>query len=159
MAWTAPRSWVADEVVTADVMNTHVRDNLKAIGDAWTSYTPTLSQGASSNIAKTVNYAKYVAAGKLIIVSVKVSATAAGTAGSAIKLTLPVTAAATDFLGQGMYFDSGTATYGAVAFVDTTTTVTLYRSDAIPTNYIGADPNIAVASGDVYRFHLTYESA
>ena len=36
MAWTAPRSWVADEVVTADVMNAHVRDNLKAIGDAWT---------------------------------------------------------------------------------------------------------------------------
>lgn len=159
MAWTAPRSWVADEVVTADVMNTHVRDNLKAIGDAWTSYTPTLSQGASTNIAKTVNYAKYVAAGKLIIVSVKVSATAAGTAGSAIKLTLPVTAATTDFLGTGLYFDSGTATYGATAFVDTTTTVALYRTDTNPTNYIGADPNFAVASGDVLRLYLSYEAA
>ena len=159
MAWTSPRTWAPGEDLTAANFNTHVRDNLKAIGDAWTSYTPTLSQGASSNIAKTVNYAKYVAAGKLIVVSVKVSATAAGTAGSAIKLTLPVTAATTDFLGQGMYFDSGTATYPAVAFVDTTTTVALYRSDAIPTNYIGADPNFAVASGDVYRFHLTYEAA
>ncbi len=28
MAWTAPRTWVADEIVTAALMNTHVRDNL-----------------------------------------------------------------------------------------------------------------------------------
>lgn len=29
MAWTAPRDWVADEVVTAAVMNSAVRDNLR----------------------------------------------------------------------------------------------------------------------------------
>lgn len=28
MAWTAPRTWVTGEVVTASIMNTHVRDNL-----------------------------------------------------------------------------------------------------------------------------------
>lgn len=28
MAWTAPRTWVTAEIVTASVMNTHVRDNL-----------------------------------------------------------------------------------------------------------------------------------
>lgn len=28
MAWTAPRTWVTSEVVSAAVMNTHVRDNL-----------------------------------------------------------------------------------------------------------------------------------
>ena len=28
MAWTAPRTWVAGETVTAALMNTHVRDNL-----------------------------------------------------------------------------------------------------------------------------------
>ena len=28
MAWTTPRTWVADELVTATIMNTHVRDNL-----------------------------------------------------------------------------------------------------------------------------------
>lgn len=27
MAWTAPRTWVSTEVVTASIMNTHVRDN------------------------------------------------------------------------------------------------------------------------------------
>jgi len=33
MAWTAPRTWVTGEVVTAAMMNTHVRDNLLAIHD------------------------------------------------------------------------------------------------------------------------------
>lgn len=28
MAWTAPRTWVDSELVTASLMNTHVRDNL-----------------------------------------------------------------------------------------------------------------------------------
>ena len=31
MAWTAPRTWVTAEVVTGAVMNTHVRDNLRAL--------------------------------------------------------------------------------------------------------------------------------
>lgn len=31
MAWTAPRTWVAGELVTASIMNTHVRDNFEAL--------------------------------------------------------------------------------------------------------------------------------
>ena len=31
MAWTTPRTWVAGELVTASIMNTHVRDNLTAL--------------------------------------------------------------------------------------------------------------------------------
>lgn len=31
MAWTAPRTWVAGEILTAGNMNTHVRDNLNAL--------------------------------------------------------------------------------------------------------------------------------
>ena len=31
MGWTAPRTWVAGEVPSASVMNTHVRDNLTAL--------------------------------------------------------------------------------------------------------------------------------
>jgi len=32
MSWTPPRTWTTDEVVTASVMNTHVRDQLKILG-------------------------------------------------------------------------------------------------------------------------------
>jgi hypothetical protein len=31
VAWTAPRTWVANEVVTASIMNTHVKDNLDVL--------------------------------------------------------------------------------------------------------------------------------
>lgn len=31
--WTAPRTWVQSETVTAALMNTHVRDNFKVLGD------------------------------------------------------------------------------------------------------------------------------
>lgn len=31
-AWTSPRTWTVGETVTAAMMNTHVRDNLNAIG-------------------------------------------------------------------------------------------------------------------------------
>lgn len=34
MAWTAPRTWVTGEVVTASIMNTHVRDNFNETGPA-----------------------------------------------------------------------------------------------------------------------------
>lgn len=33
MAWTSPRTWVVSEIVTAALMNTHVRDNLNALSD------------------------------------------------------------------------------------------------------------------------------
>jgi hypothetical protein len=33
MAWTTPRTWVTNEVVTASLLNTHVRDNLAYLFD------------------------------------------------------------------------------------------------------------------------------
>lgn len=32
MAWTAPRTWVTSELVTSSLLNTHLRDNLLALG-------------------------------------------------------------------------------------------------------------------------------
>lgn len=34
MAWTSPRTWVAGEVVTAALINTHLRDNLNHLNDS-----------------------------------------------------------------------------------------------------------------------------
>lgn len=31
MAWTAPRTWVTNEIATAALLNTHLRDNLKEV--------------------------------------------------------------------------------------------------------------------------------
>jgi hypothetical protein len=38
MAWTTPRTWVAGEVVTAALLNTHLRDNLDALGNPATPW-------------------------------------------------------------------------------------------------------------------------
>lgn len=40
MAWTNPRDWTAGEVVTAAIMNTHLRDNLLSIFNGGVSGTP-----------------------------------------------------------------------------------------------------------------------
>lgn len=51
MAWTSPRTWVAGEVVTAALLNTHLRDNLlelNSTASAWTTFAPTLSGFALS---------------------------------------------------------------------------------------------------------------
>ena len=74
MAWTSPRTWVASEVVTAAIMNTHVRDNLKAIGDAWTSFTPTWT-GVTTNPAignGTLN-GQHMVVGKFVTSTMSVS--------------------------------------------------------------------------------------
>jgi len=33
MAWTTPRTWVTGELITATLMNAHIRDNLSALKD------------------------------------------------------------------------------------------------------------------------------
>jgi len=46
MAWTTPRTWVTRELVTAAIMNAHVRDNLSALKSP-PSQTILRSNGAS----------------------------------------------------------------------------------------------------------------
>ncbi len=57
MAWTTPRTWVDAEVVTAAIMNTHVRDNLTdldaRVGSS-TLYTPTLTEVVNTVTETTV---------------------------------------------------------------------------------------------------------
>ena len=105
MAWTSPRTWVAGETVTAAELNTHVRDNLKVIGDAWTTYTPTLTASTTDPTLGSGSSATgaYIAAGKLIIGRARIvfgaSGTAAGTGNYFV--SIPVTARATTDLVNG----------------------------------------------------------
>lgn len=49
MAWTAPRTWVTSEVVTASVMNTHVRDNFLVTAPAVATATTGFILSSGSN--------------------------------------------------------------------------------------------------------------
>ena len=128
----------------------------------WTTYTPVLAEGASSNISKTVTWAEYTRSGptgKTITVIFAVSATAAGTAGSSITISLPVTAANLNGIsGSGAYLDNGTQSYAGVIVGVTTTTIAL-QADSQFGSTVGITPNIAVASGDVYRGTFVYKAA
>jgi hypothetical protein len=152
----AQRTFVDGEVLTATLVNTY----LMGEGGAWTSWTPQIDQGASTNIAKTVTYSKYSRYGRTIHWSFYLALTASGTAGSGVYLTLPVTASATEATaGAGLFFDSSTSTQYGGAWVGTTTTQVLFAGDWAGTGAWGTAPNLAIASGDVLRGQITYEAA
>ena len=98
MAWSAPATAVAGTTATAAWFNQYVRDNLKAIGDPWTAYTPTITNVTSSTLT-----AKYVAAGKWVTVRFVFTLTAAPT--GTVTLSLPVTA--TTSWGTGLHVNIG----------------------------------------------------
>lgn len=97
MAWSSPRTWVAGEVVTAAIGNTHWRDNFRAIGDAWTAYTPTWKSGAGGTdiaIGNGTLAGGFMHAGKLVsfrILIVRGSTTNLGTTGYAFGLPVTMT--------------------------------------------------------------------
>src|SRR5262245_42528639 len=58
MAWTTPRTWVAGELVTATIMNSHVRDNLNYLYTAVTGVAkPSLQWTAFGNNPPATAYA------------------------------------------------------------------------------------------------------
>lgn len=159
MAYTAPRTWVTGELVTAALLNTHVRDNLNAafpLGvDAWTSYTPTLTQ--STTLTKTVTYARYQRIGRTIHMAVDLAITSAGVSGNNIVLGLPLTASVvTGVVGVFRYFDAGNTIYTGTALGASTTTVVFYVSSN--GNAMGVNPTFAAASGDSLQCQITYEA-
>lgn len=77
----------------------------------WQSYTPTWTQSAT--ITKTVNWARYTKLNKLVIGSIKMTATSAGTANNKMLVGLPVNASANNFMmGTMGFFDDSATTEG-----------------------------------------------
>lgn len=100
--------------------------------------------------------------GARVNVEYGVQVNAAGAAGTEIKVTpvgLP-TAATTQLFGQfyGMgqfwYYDNGTALRNGTSLWDGTDVHFIVGGS--PTNYLGLDPNFAVAAGDALFFTLGY---
>lgn len=88
MAWNNPSTWLPG-VLTAAQLNAQVRDNFKAIGDPWSTYTPTYTNLTIGNAAVT---ARYAAAGRLIHWRVGIAGGSTSSASGAIKVSLPVAA-------------------------------------------------------------------
>lgn len=164
MAWTAPRTWVVNEVVTASLLNTHLRDNLKAIGDAWTPYTPSWTAATTNPVLGngTLN-GFYVAAGKLTVVRIELTTGGTTTYGSgAYRFSLPFTSVAVlsgagASLGNAICFDTSAGTrafrhiwHGATTYVQLKDDTGVDVTQAAPFTW---------ASGDSCSLQFVYEAA
>lgn len=156
MAWTSPRTWVAGETVTAALLNTHVRDNLKAIGDPLTSYTPSYTGLTIGNATVT---AKYLQAGKLVIGEVKIVFGSTSSFSAGFTVTLPVAAAVINLPVGSIYLNDTSAganrTGAALVQSGGTTVAFIDGAGALVTN---TSP-WTWANGDTISFPFTYEAA
>lgn len=59
MSWTAPRTWVTSEVISAAIMNTHVRDNLLETAPAKASAAGQMVFSTAANAIAMVTGSKY----------------------------------------------------------------------------------------------------
>jgi hypothetical protein len=55
VTWTAPRTWVASETVTASICNTHIRDNLLSISSEWFPAPMLFTPGSNTDTAAGTN--------------------------------------------------------------------------------------------------------
>jgi len=166
MAYVAPSTVTTLQTYTSAAHNIIVNDIIDhetyvaPIRTGWVDYTPTLAQGASTNIAKTVVYSKYIQTGKLVIWVCRLEITGSGTAGSTLTVTLPVTSAvaSTTAVGGAVYFDASVQGYVCTAVLESTTTLSL-TSNANNGGRLGVFPNIAAAVNDQFTFTATYPAA
>lgn len=148
----SPFPFVSGNVLTAAQLN--------SIGEAWTSYTPTIKGGATT-VTATLTYAKYAQVNKVVFVRVNATVTSAGAAAGGISCTLPI--ASTSFgdgsvAGVFQVKKNGVAYYSGNATISAATTVNGQAYNSV--DYMGASaPTITLANNDVVSFSICYEVA
>ncbi len=168
MAWTAPRTWVDGADVVAAMMNEQVRDNLKAISDPWTAYTPTLS-GTGWAVGNGTLSGGYWQVGKRVDFRIDFlfgSTTTKGASASPV-LTLPVTmksGSEAAIFNAGLWVKASSLYFG-FAHIDTTTygAVSVYLQNTSGTaslfNQVTSTTPASWTTNDIISVHGTYEAA
>ena len=155
MAWTAPRTWVSGEVVTAALLNTHLRDQFLEIGNAWVSWAPTLSNITVGNGIQTAYYRQV---NKTVHFRYWLQFGSTSAIGSGSNFTLPVApAAAVAHTVAGALLDSSAADYRAgAAYIVASGSLCLPLS---PTGRLTGTVPWTWATGDEIAIGGTYEAA
>ena len=159
MAWTGPRTWVVGEAVTAALMNAHIRDNLKALGDALSSYTPTLTNGTVGNGTITGNY---TAAGKRVWYRGRFTLGSTSTiSATPLRISLPVAHVSNQIsaiAGVVYLLDSSASARRAWLPLLNDSNSFFVTNPADGTN-VGTTNPWTWATGDVIDWDVSYESA
>ena len=159
MAWTPPIAPTSGTAITVSYATTNLVNNLKAIGDPWTSYTPTYTGITAIGNATVV--AKYIQAGKFVEGYVKITMGSTTTFGAAaLSVSIPVTPAVQPNAVLGPVFmqdTSAPAFRTGVAVTGTGLAVSL-----IVDGGAGAASNLIPwtwANTDILAYSFTYEAA
>lgn len=152
----AEKTFTSATLSSADV-NTYC----KHTGDAWNTWTPTVTQ--SGSVTVTVTRATYWRAGRAIHFQASLAVTGSGTGANPILMSLPVTAASSGhpITGGGYIYDATVGNYPGVAYLNSSTTVGLISSTAgAGLGLLGSITLTAgLASGDSVFICGTYEAA
>ena len=164
MAWTSPAVFIAHAKLTAAQLNA-VQDNLRAIGEPWTAYTPTwTTTGTAPSLGNGSLTGAYVKAGRLVVFRAVLTAGSSTTFGTGNwSLSLPSLAAATvgrqpvPALGRD---DSATDDYGLAAVIASgASTCALRVATSAPWPNVTASAPFTWATGDSLTVCGTYEAA
>lgn len=170
MAWTAPRTWTTGELVTAAIMNTHIRDNQLTLN--WTTWSPSYSNITVGSGTVTSRYMHVGGSGGTVIAFWQFtfgSGSAYGNAGGEF-VSVPVAPAAhyvdaKGTVGQGVFSDANGSTFlSLVRFNDTLSDFDIVLADTssavgvIQSAVTATDP-FTFATGDIINFTAVYEAA
>lgn len=160
MAWTNPRSWITGEVLTAALLNLHLRDNLLAIGDpgAWTAYTPTT--GGVTSLSNGTVSGRYKQVGKATIFTAVLTIGTTTTLGGTFTLGLPFAGSSTGpyttFSGIAYRTSTNTAYFAGGGLGANATFASPYSHG---TTQINLSTPFAWGAGDSLTLSGTYEAA
>lgn len=146
------------ETAVADLAN-----DIDAFAGAWTTITPTVNQGASTNIAKTVNIARHRTIGKWLEWEMQLSITGTGTASGLITVTgFPAPKnAGYSLIGQGGIRDTSVPTkFSSPILYDSGSTTAWIWAASDGNGKMGSSRfTAAFASGDLIYGSGWYEIA
>ncbi len=131
--------------------------------NGYESFTPTLVQ--SGAVTKTVNNARFLRIGRMIHVMVELTVTGTGTAANAVRVGLPVSAAAGGVgsfdIGVGHIYDTSVPTlFTGNVNLATADAVQFWPSADGAATALGVRAfTAALASGDLVRYSALYEAA
>lgn len=160
MAWTDLTAYAAGRFTVA--MAELLRGNFKAIGDAWTTYTPTWTATTTNpTLGNGTISGRYISAGKLAIISVSTVFGSTTTVGSgSYAWSTPGSISARDFhviQGSAMLLDSSAGSLlPKVAWAVNGTSIVV--SDLTPTRISHNSP-VIWATGDRIDFQVIFEAS
>lgn len=147
---------------TLTVYTGSVWSTVGPVHGALLSWTPVITQGATPSLTNL--YSDYSRVGRRVFFETIVSTTSAGTAANDVVVSLPVAAAtlAGTIIGRGQIQDVAPGSqYEGPLLVATSTTCKIGVPGSSTVNtFLGTTQfTLALASGDVVRYHGSYEAA